>query len=175
MGRGSAVKCDLLDLGRMHSFQELQLAIAYWATWLLIATLAAVVWLVWWLVPRLARWVPIGVTALVVAFISTLYQRVEIANGAMRLEMHPFTARVIRLAEIRSAEVRTYRGVAEYGGWGIRFGSPGTAYTSYGDRGVQLVLTSGEQVLIGSQRAEELLHAIEQAKRPEGQPSPPRP
>ena len=68
--------------------------------------------------------------------------------------------------EIESFEVRTYRPVLEYGGWGIRFGSGGRAYNVSGNRGLQLSLARWrpEHVLIGSQRPEELAMAIESAR-----------
>jgi TATA-box binding protein (TBP) (component of TFIID and TFIIIB) len=48
----------------------------------------------------------------------------------------------------------------EYGGWGIKYGRKGKAYNVSGNRGVQLVFKDGKQLLIGSQRAEELAEAI---------------
>jgi len=49
----------------------------------------------------------------------------------------------------------------EFGGWGIRTsGDGGRAYNAYGNMGVQLVLTDGKRVLVGTQRAEELLAAL---------------
>jgi hypothetical protein len=67
----------------------------------------------------------------------------------------------IPLAEIASAEAVRYRPIPEYGGWGIRFGRTGIAYSMRGDEGVQLVLRNGRRVLIGSQRAGELAGAIQ--------------
>lgn len=61
---------------------------------------------------------------------------------------------------IRSAEARTYRPLREYGGWGIRIGPGGLAYNVKGDRGVQLVLTSGQRILLGSQEPGALAAAI---------------
>ena len=57
--------------------------------------------------------------------------------------------------------MRIYRSFREYGGHGIRYGSKGKAYTVSGDRGVQIELLNGKQLLIGSQRAEELVQAIQ--------------
>jgi hypothetical protein len=68
--------------------------------------------------------------------------------------------RTIPLAEIRSVQVVTYNPVADYGGWGIRKGRRGWAYTVSGNRGVELELSTGERLLIGSQRPDELALAI---------------
>ena len=63
-------------------------------------------------------------------------------------------------------EARTYRPLLEYGGWGIRYApfGKGWAYNVHGSQGVQLELTNGKRILIGSQRAEELARAIGEAK-----------
>ena len=50
----------------------------------------------------------------------------------------------------------TYSPLAEYGGWGIKWGRSGLALNARGDRGVRLTLTDGRRVLVGSQRPEEL-------------------
>ena len=79
--------------------------------------------------------------------------------------------RLIPLSTIHSYQVVTYKPLAEYGGWGIRDGfNGGKAYTSSGNRGVQLELKDGGRLLIGSQRPEELAQAIEQAGRDEDHP-----
>ena len=69
--------------------------------------------------------------------------------------------------DIASCEARTYRPLLEYGGWGIRWGPSGRAYNVKGNRGVQLVLSSGKRLLVGSQKAEELATAITRGKDPD--------
>lgn len=80
------------------------------------------------------------------------------------IRMAPFAHRVVRSSDIASAEARTYRPLKEYGGWGIRWGwfsfGSNRAYNISGDQGVQLVLTNGDRVLIGTQRPQELEAAI---------------
>lgn len=68
--------------------------------------------------------------------------------------------REIPINEIKECEARTYSPIREYGGWGIRYGRGGKAYNISGNRGVQLVLASGERVLVGSQKADDLAAAI---------------
>ena len=92
-----------------------------------------------------------------------LETRVDAAE--IRLRFFPLTRRTIPLAEIQSCEARTYRPIGEYGGWGIRCGFSGMAYNVSGDRGVQLVLTGGKRILVGSQRADELATMINEARR----------
>jgi hypothetical protein len=57
-----------------------------------------------------------------------------------------------------------YSPLREFGGWGIRF-APGKkrAYSVSGNKGVELELSDGMHVLIGSQRPEELTQMIDYA------------
>jgi hypothetical protein len=91
----------------------------------------------------------------------------EVDSKHVHIKFPPFTPFIrshILLSEIAHWEARTYRPIAEYGGWGIRGGPSGRAYNVRGNRGVQLWLTDGKRLLIGSQRAEELAQAITAAK-----------
>ena len=62
--------------------------------------------------------------------------------------------------QVRSVETRTYRPIRDFGGYGVRWAARGIVYHARGNRGARLVLASGERVLIGSQRADELARAI---------------
>jgi hypothetical protein len=73
--------------------------------------------------------------------------------------------RTIPWDQIQSVETRTYRPVRDFGGWGVRWASRGIVYHARGNRGVRLVLASGERVLIGSQRPSELAEAIGERTR----------
>jgi len=66
----------------------------------------------------------------------------------------------IPLKFVVRAYPRTYDPLREFGGWGIRFGAGGRAFNMRGNQGVQLVLRSGQRVLVGSERAEELAEVI---------------
>lgn len=84
--------------------------------------------------------------------------------GSLRVRLWPLANREIAAADIERLEVRTYRPLAEYGGWGLRMGGLGEmAYTMSGNRGVQLNLRNGKSVLVGSQRPEELASALQMA------------
>ena len=72
-----------------------------------------------------------------------------------------FVRRVIPLAEITHFETRTYRPIRDYGGWGVRRGAAGMAYNVSGNRGVDLRLPDGKSLLIGSQRPEEFVMALQ--------------
>ena len=77
--------------------------------------------------------------------------------------------KLVPFSEIESAELREYKPIREYGGWGIRYGfKNGWAYNVSGNRGVQLVLKDGKKILIGSQKPEELFSAIESRRGRDG-------
>lgn len=68
--------------------------------------------------------------------------------------------RTIPFHEIARCWARSYRPIREYGGWGIRGLGRNRAYNIKGSDGVQLVLTDGRRILIGSQRAAQLSVSI---------------
>ena len=64
--------------------------------------------------------------------------------------------------DIKSFEVRKYKPIAEYGGWGVRKSiRRGSAYNVSGNMGLQLYLKSGRKLLIGTQKAGEIGRAME--------------
>ena len=67
--------------------------------------------------------------------------------------------------DLRNWEVREYKPLQDYGGWGIRFSfssaaSAHRAYTVRGNKGLFLELRSGKPLLIGTQKADEMKSAI---------------
>jgi len=68
--------------------------------------------------------------------------------------------RTIPWDQIRSVETRTDRPIRDFGGYGVRWAARGVVYHACGNRGVRMVLASGERVLIGSQRPDELARAV---------------
>lgn len=86
-----------------------------------------------------------------------------VRNDGLHIRFYPLINRIILFDDIKRSEVRTYKPVREYSGWGIRggLGKAGGAYNVSGNRGVQLELTNGKRLLIGSQQPEKLAQAIE--------------
>jgi hypothetical protein len=68
--------------------------------------------------------------------------------------------RHIAKASILSATARKYRPVFEYGGWGIRYGKPGLAYTVGGNEGIFFEQTKGNVIMIGTRRPAEFIEAL---------------
>jgi len=89
----------------------------------------------------------------------------EVHGDGLYFRFFPFhrSFRVIPWRNLKECGVRNYSALRDYGGWGIRYGREGKAYNVSGNRGVQLRLTNGDMILIGSQRPEELFEAIDLA------------
>lgn len=90
---------------------------------------------------------------------------VEVRSDGLYIRYFPFHLRFRRIPfdTIARAEARTYSPLGEFGGWGIRWGKQGKAYSVSGNRGVQLEFRNGRKLLIGSKRAEELAEALARA------------
>lgn len=58
--------------------------------------------------------------------------------------------------DIKTQEAIYYKPIREYGGWGIRWGRNGKAYSISGNLGLQLTFKNGKKLLIGSQNPKEL-------------------
>jgi hypothetical protein len=79
----------------------------------------------------------------------------------------PTYRRTLPAGSVARVEVVQYHPVAEFGGWGVRYGRDGErVLNARGDRGVRLHLVDGSRLLIGSQRPEDLALAVEGARRP---------
>ena len=97
-----------------------------------------------------------------------LYVRTSVDRRDIRVQFgfaFPYYVRTIPIDTVASAAAITYSPLAEYGGWGIRGFGDRVALNARGDRGVLLTLRTGATILIGSQRAEELAAAIDEAKK----------
>jgi hypothetical protein len=109
---------------------------------------------------------------IVIAVISSLlyftHLETRIDEAGITLRFFPFQ-RVyyyVKWSEIQSIQLRKYKPIREYGGWGIRFSfTEGKAYTIKGDEGIQLVLNSGKKFLIGTQKTKELRNYLEEIKK----------
>jgi len=116
----------------------------------------------------------IGILALIIVascfiFVLKLYTRID-ENG-IRYKFFPFQLKFKLLPwnEIKTANVRTYDAITEFGGWGLKGGalwnkSKGRAINVSGDIGIQLQLKNGKKLLIGTQKKEEAIRVLEAYK-----------
>jgi hypothetical protein len=73
-----------------------------------------------------------------------------------------FKERLISIHEIQRYEIRQYRPIIDYGGWGMKKSFKwGRAYNISGNIGLQLYLNNNKKVLFGTQRQQAILHAMD--------------
>jgi len=99
---------------------------------------------------------------------------IEITAKSINYRFPPFINKniIVDKESISSWEIRKYRPIKEYGGWGIRY-SPkkkvlygkkvakkNSAVNVKGNIGLQLVLKNGERLLIGTQRQDAIRRAM---------------
>lgn len=106
-------------------------------------------------------WLLLGVGMPVMFYLTRLTTEVRYEGVYVRFIPFHFSWQKIEFDEIQNCQAVTYRPIAEYGGWGIRYSRHGKAYNVGGNRGVRLELNSGKQLLIGSERSDELNLAID--------------
>lgn len=86
---------------------------------------------------------------------------VTVTPDDVQITFTPVYRRTIPLTDIVACRARRYKPLQEYGGWGIKGWSKAKiAYNISGDQGVELDLTSGQQVMLGSQDIDGLAAAI---------------
>ena len=91
----------------------------------------------------------------------TLKMRTRVDGAGVHIRTLYVVRRSLPFADLESAEAVAYRPLRDYGGWGLRISPKGKAYNMRGSRGVQLKLKDGGNVLVGSQRSEELARIIQ--------------
>lgn len=94
-----------------------------------------------------------------IGFIYMLTLKTHITSEKISVSYFPMINKEIQWTDIDTAEVVNYGFV---GGWGIRIGTKyGTVYNVKGKEGLALRLKSGKKYVIGTQKAEELSHFIQ--------------
>ena len=90
----------------------------------------------------------------------------RVYQDQLSIQLFPlhFNEQTFPLEHIESVEATTYRPILDYGGWGIRYGRKGKAYNIAGKEGVKIHFQSGQPLLIGSQKPNELAQALEKAR-----------
>lgn len=107
----------------------------------------------------------VGITFAIMAAISVfilfvLTLKTKIDDQGVHVHFYPFkrSPRLIKWDDITKIYTRTYSPISEYGGWGYRvrlFKDAGAAYNVKGNRGIQLELSNGKKILIGTQKQTE--------------------
>ncbi|TDX00387.1 hypothetical protein [Dinghuibacter silviterrae] len=99
----------------------------------------------------------------IIALFRTMKLEIEIQNDFIRFRFFPLRIRwkIIPKADIRQIAVVKYNPIKDYGGWGIRIGSKGWAYTVKGNDGISILLASGKHILIGTAKPKEVSAFLE--------------
>lgn len=86
-----------------------------------------------------------------------------IKNDGIYVRFFPFHIRYKHYSwnNLRKVYIRKYSAFREYGGWGLRFGKKGKAFNVSGDKGLQLEFSNSKELLIGTNKADELKTTLE--------------
>jgi hypothetical protein len=110
--------------------------------------------------------IALGSLGLVAALILTASLETTVDGDAVTVAFHfLWPKRRIRISDVRKAEATRYSPLLDYGGYGVRFGFRGWAWSVSGDEGVLVETNDGSRLMIGSRRPKDLEAAIERAKR----------
>ena len=103
-----------------------------------------------------------GITLLGTIFFLVTRLDTQIKKDGVYVKFFPlhFRFRYYSWTELSKCYVRKYSPIAEYGGWGLRFGFGGKAYNISGNQGLQLEFKNKKTLLIGTQKPEELQEVI---------------
>lgn len=104
---------------------------------------------------------PLVILALLTALIASLHVKIQVEED-LRVRLWPFPARVISFPEITSVAVTQYRPIRDYGGWGLKLGRGGVAYTVSGNLGVKVELANGRHIMIGAKQPAAVCAAIQE-------------
>jgi len=93
--------------------------------------------------------------------------KTRIDEIGIHYQFFPFhlSFKTILWKEIKKVETRKYDAVSEFGGWGLKGGlfwkkKNGVAYNVKGDMGIQLELTNGKKILIGTQKQKDVIFVL---------------
>lgn len=106
-------------------------------------------------VPALALFLLITIFVLI---FRSLKLQVSLGMSAISYRFFPlqWKYRIIRVNNIESMKVIDYDPLSDYGGWGIRFGKKGIAYTAKGNHGLYIQRTDKRPLLIGTSKPKEM-------------------
>jgi len=110
-------------------------------------------------------YVLIGFSLPIIFYIFQL--RIKVNKKGLHYQFFPFhiKSHSIKLSEIEKIKAMKYKPLAEYGGWGIKYGFKGKAYNVSGNKGVKIFLTDGTNIMFGSQRYRELEKALKKVMK----------
>ena len=147
-----------------YLFEENQKFTQWWLWFLLVS------FLIMSFVPFVANEIKINYVLIgfMLPFIFYLFElRVKVSNKGLHYKFFPFHFKfhTINIEDIEKIEALQYKPLAEYGGWGIKYGFKGKAYNVIGNKGVKIFLKNGLNIMFGSQKHNELAKALKSVRR----------
>lgn len=135
---------------------------------LAVAAILAIVWalLLWKVGSRPRVWVYLAaVTLFISGLLAMMHMQTTVDREKVTVSLFYLFDTSVPLQDIAASQATGYAPLRDFGGWGLRFGPQGRAYSMRGDAGVRLTLSDGRTLLLGSQRPEALQTAIETARQ----------
>ena len=151
----------LKDLREENNYYEIQQFRQIWVWLILLLVEFALLFTI--LSGMINLLVSIIIISIGFGFIWLLYRMklITIINeDGINIIFAPFTNFIIPFNKIKKYQIRQYRPIIEYGGWGIRYSKSGKVYNVSGKIGLQIELTNGKRLLIGTQNPDALLQTL---------------
>lgn len=108
------------------------------------------------------------VLSIVVIVNSVSHLRTKINTDSICVSYYPFKRKWIKIkvSEILSYKIRKYRPYREYSGYGVKDSlRKGKAYIISGNKGLQLFLTDGKKILIGTHKIQAIRYAMDKVMK----------
>jgi hypothetical protein len=109
-------------------------------------------------------WVFFALIVPVLFFLAKMITKIQ--PDGIYIKYFPFQINFVKInpEDIQSFESIIYNPIKDYGGWGLRYGIKGNAINASGNRGINLQITYARNMLIGTQKPQELFDAIQKIK-----------
>lgn len=103
------------------------------------------------------------INVVIIVLFSFIKLKTTINAEGIMIQFFPFLlkSKFIPWSEVGKIYVKDYKPIADYGGWGYRIGANGKAFNTKGSCGLQLVLKDGSNLLIGTQKKNELSSIVD--------------
>ena len=151
----------LKDLREENNYYEIQQFRQIWVWLILLLVEFALLFTI--LSAMINLFVSIIIISIGFGFIWLFYRMkliTTINEDGINIIFAPFTNFIIPFNKIKKYQIRQYRPIIEYGGWGIRYSKYGKAYNVSGKIGLQIELSNGKRLLIGTQNPDALLQTL---------------
>ncbi|WEL19640.1 hypothetical protein [Candidatus Nanohalococcus occultus] len=105
----------------------------------------------------------LAVMALTAGFLYAVRLDTRIDEDEISIRLFPFhiSSRTLSYDEIEDLSVERYSPLREFGGWGLRWRPGKRAYNVSGNQGLRIKKKDGKEIVIGTQRPEELEQVVE--------------